>query len=68
MPMYLILDPPVNPFSSRSRIEAWIKRLDALSISPDYTTGQGRVTITAALLEARSWLNHPGAEGVQPSE
>lgn len=54
---YVLLDPPVNAFSPRTKIEAWIDRLQALSREPEFGTDQGREAIEAALLEATAWLD-----------
>ena len=54
---YVLLDPPVNAFSPRSKIEAWIEHLEMLSADVEFSGEQGRDAIEAALREAHSWLD-----------
>jgi hypothetical protein len=53
---HLLLDPPVNPLSPRSKIEAWINRLEGLAREPQYSGKQPQDAIERALCEAHSWL------------
>jgi hypothetical protein len=59
---YVMLDPPVNAFSPKSKVQAWIERLEALSREPEFSAGQGRDAIEAALIEAHSWLDPSPSE------
>ena len=34
--MYLLIDPPVNPFSPSDEIVAWIAKLEELAPRPEY--------------------------------
>jgi hypothetical protein len=54
---YVVLDPPVNAFSPRGNIEAWIDRLQALADNPEFSAGQPREALQTALAEAHSWLD-----------
>ena len=54
--MYLLIDPPVNPFSPSDEIVAWIAELEALAQRPEYGEQGPRKQIGAALAEARRWL------------
>jgi len=55
--MYLLLDPPVSPFSPPEAIRDWIRELERLSARPEYAAAPARDQITAALAEAQAWLN-----------
>jgi len=44
---YILIDPPVGPYSPRAEIIAWIKELEAMPSLPE---------VKEALHEARKWL------------
>jgi len=54
--MYLLIDPPVNPFSPSDEIVAWIAELEELAQRPEYREKAPREQIGAALTQARRWL------------
>src|SRR3982750_3760248 len=54
--MYLLIDPPVNPFSPSDEIVAWIAELEELAGRPEYREKAPREQIGVALAQARRWL------------
>jgi hypothetical protein len=54
--MYLLIDPPVSPFSPPDEIVAWIARLEKLAEQPENREKNVRKQIREALSEARSYL------------
>jgi hypothetical protein len=54
--MYLLIDPPVSPFSPPEQITAWISELEQLAQRPEYAERRPRKQLRAALAQARSWL------------
>lgn len=54
--MYLLIDPPVDPFSPSDDIVAWIAELEALVQRPEYGEKEPRKQIAAALADARRYL------------
>jgi hypothetical protein len=54
--MYLLIDPPVNPFSPSDQISAWITELEQLARRPEYAGKGPRKQIRSALVQARGWL------------
>lgn len=54
--MYLLIDPPVNPFSPSDEIVAWIAELEELAQRPEYEEKGPREQIRSAMAQARGWL------------
>ena len=54
--MYLLIDPPVSPFSPPDEIVAWIARLEMLAEQPENQEKSVRKQIREALSDARSYL------------
>jgi hypothetical protein len=54
--MYLLIDPPVNPFSPPDQISAWIAELEQLASRPEYGEKGPRKQIRSAIAQARGWL------------
>ena len=54
--MYMLIDPPVNPFSPSDQISAWIAELEQLARRPEYAENGPRKQIRSALAQARGWL------------
>jgi hypothetical protein len=55
MPMYMLIDPPVTPFSRPEEILRWIDDLKALRADP--ANAPCRAQVDDALSEARSYLS-----------
>jgi hypothetical protein len=54
--MFLLIDPPVNPFSPSDEIVAWIAELEELAQRPEYREKGPRTQIRSAMAQARGWL------------
>jgi hypothetical protein len=54
--MYLLIDPPVNPFSPSDEIVAWIAELEELAQRPEYQEKAPREQIRSSMSQARRWL------------
>jgi len=54
--MYLLIDPPVNPFSPPEQIIAWIAELEQLAQQPENRENGPRKQIGSALALARKYL------------
>jgi hypothetical protein len=54
--MYLLIDPPVTPFSGPDQIVAWIAELEQLEQRPEYREKGPRKQIRSAMAQARGWL------------
>ena len=54
--MYLLIDPPVNPFSPPDQIIAWIAELEQLAQQPENRENGPRKQIGSELALARKWL------------
>lgn len=54
--MYLLIDPPVDPFSPADEIVAWIAELEKLAQQPEYGEKGPQKQIAAALTDARGYL------------
>ena len=54
--MYLLIDPPVTPFSPPDQIVAWIAELEQLAQRPENRENGARKQIGSALALARKYL------------
>lgn len=53
---YMLIDPPVSPLSSPSKIQAWLDVLAARAADPLYSDPTVQKQIRRAIQEAREWL------------
>lgn len=62
--MYTLIDPPVDPYSPREEISAWVDELRGWRELPEFQDPENRERLEDALSEAESWLdNRGGAAG-----
>lgn len=64
----LLIDPPVTPYSSPERIQAWVERLESLLSDREVREDPESVRAVEGYLEiAREWLTEAVHEAAEPS-
>lgn len=61
----LLIDPPVTPYSSPDRIQAWVDQLQALLVGEEV---RGDAMVEGYLDIARDWLAQAEHEAAEPSK
>lgn len=65
----LLIDPPVTPYSSPDRIQAWVDRLQALLVDEAVRGDAESLRMVEGYLDiARDWLAQAEHEAAEPSK
>jgi hypothetical protein len=64
----LLIDPPVTPYSSPERIQAWVERLNRLLLDKEVRADPESLRAVEGYLDmAREWLAEAEHEAAEPS-